>query len=125
MNVSTLVPRANTRRRDTYLNVTQHREEHVLERAVGREHHHCDNDKHRVQQRALERHRHVSEVERALLRPHRVRDVPSVHPETSRDEAGHADVHRAREGPVPDPRHLDGVGAILCARLGAIGEPGE
>ena len=48
MNMNAIDPRANTEKRDPYLNVIQHQEEHILKQAVGHEHHHYDHDKHHV-----------------------------------------------------------------------------
>ena len=113
------------RKWDTHLNRTQHGKEHVLERTVRQKRRQRDDHERRVQQCALERHRHVPEVKRALVRPDRPYDRLPVHPESGRDEAGRADVHRCGKGPVIDAGDLDGVGAVDCAGRGADDEPGD
>src|SRR6266702_2599547 len=87
---------------DTYLNVTHHGEEDVLERTVQSEHHQSDDHEHRVQQCALERHCHVTEVKRSLWRPDGPTDRLSMHPESYGDEGGRADVHRDGTGEATD-----------------------
>lgn len=111
--------------RHTHLNGTQHREKHILEWAIVHKHHQRHDDKYRVQQGALERHRHVPEVKCPLLGPERAHDCASVHPESDRDEAGRANVHRSRTRPVTETGHLDRVRAVDGTRRRAHDEPGD
>ena len=48
-----------------------------------------------------------------------------MHPESDRDEAGRANVHRGGAGPVADAGHLDGMGAVDGAGGRAHHEIGE